>query len=317
MSSARSASSFKYLYSLVFKSGGDLSKIPEKVKKTPLKCFVKESSPYFLVTDDFFYIPCYFTKKAIDQFKAQNANVNVTDLRSRVILINEWSLELARVKSENVFTSYGGVELKLIVNSFKVNTASGDKICLNRHPNNLYRDNEMKTLINQYIHSAQTSTIESALKSESLPDISKFSGKGNVSQGVVKFATGDSFTNFGFKDAKTAVLDSTDLLKLDKGASAKLEKTSSVRPKVVNKPGLKQKKHSIKKADIAGVASKIAKYTPTGGKAAGATKQSAKRVGPKAIATPAADASGVQSTDLKTMRQFKKMVALHKKISKK
>ena len=146
--SGRNVSSFKYLYSLVFKNGGDLSKIPDKVKKTAMKCFVKESSPYFLVTDDFFYVPCYFTKKAVDQFKASNSNVNITDLRSRVILINDWSLELSKVNSADVFTSYAGVELKLIVNSFKVNDAGSDKISLNRHPINIYRDNEMKTLIN-------------------------------------------------------------------------------------------------------------------------------------------------------------------------
>ena len=62
-------SSFKYLFSEVFKNNGDVSKIPEKLKKTQIKCFVKESFPYFLVTDDFFYIPIYFTKKAVDQFK--------------------------------------------------------------------------------------------------------------------------------------------------------------------------------------------------------------------------------------------------------
>jgi hypothetical protein len=310
MSSIRSISSFKFLYSLVFKNKGDLSQIPDKVKKTALKCFVKESSPYFLVTDDYFYIPCYFTKKAIDQFKSQNSNVNVTDLRSRVIIINDWSLELARVKSENVFTSYAGVELKLIVNSFKVDSPS-EKISLNRHPSNIYRDNEMKTLINQYVHSAQSSTIETALKSESLPDISKFSGKGNVSQGVVKFAPGEDFTNFGFKEGKTAVLDSNDLLKLDKGASVKTAGGVNVKPKVVNKPSLKTKKQSIKKADIAGLAGKIVKHTPVS--KAGAEKVSVKRVGPKAIATPGAEKSSAQSTDLKTMRQFKRLVAQHKK----
>ena len=309
--SGRSVSSFKYLYSLVFKNGGDLSKIPEKVKKTAMKCFVKESSPYFLVTDDFFYVPCYFTKKAIDQFKSQNSNVNVTDLRSRVILINDWSLELARVKSEDVFTSYAGVELKLIVNSFKVNDSGSGNIALNRHPINIYRDNEMKTLINQYIHSAQTSTIASGLKSESLPDISKFSGKGNVSQGVVKFAAGDNFTNFGFKDAKTAVLDSTALLKLDKGAAAAKAEGKSVKPKVVGKAGLQVKKKSIKKSDVGALAARISKYTP-GGKG-DETKKSAARVGPKALPTPGDDMSGAATSDLRTMRHFKKMVAAHKK----
>lgn len=149
---AKNLSSFKYLYSLVFNNNGDLSKIPDKVRKTPIKCYVKESHPYFLVTDDYFYVPCYFTKKAVDSFKS-SSKANITDLRSKVITIKDWSLELARVKSEDVFTSYGGVELKLIVNDFAADSNSSS-ISLNRHPVNIYRDNEMKSTINQYIYNA-------------------------------------------------------------------------------------------------------------------------------------------------------------------
>ena len=94
-------SAFKILYQSVLKQG----KVPEKLKK-PIKCYVKESSPYFLVTDDFFYVPCYFTKKAVDSFKSKHSGVNITDLKSKVVEIGDWSLEMASVDSSSVFTSF-------------------------------------------------------------------------------------------------------------------------------------------------------------------------------------------------------------------
>ena len=299
-------SSFKYLYSLVFKNNGDLSKVPDKVRKTPIKCYVKESHPHFLVTDDFFYIPCYFTKKAVDGFKS-GSKANITDLRSKVVLITDWSLELASVNSQDVFTSYAGVELKLVVNAFKT---TNDSMSLNRHPLNIYRDNEMKNLINQFVHGAMTSTVAAACKNDSLPDVSKMSGKGNVAGGVVKFGNGATFTNYGFKAGKTAVLDSNTLLKADKGttAASKDKATKSVKPTV--KGGLSVKKKTITKKSVAGVAAKIAKYTPGGKEMA---KKSTSRVGPKAIATPSDGASSGKTTELKSMDQFKKLVAWHKK----
>ena len=302
---AKNLSSFKYLYSTVFKNGGDLSKIPDKVRKTPIKCYVKESHPYFLVTDDYFYVPCYFTKKAVDKFKS-GSNANITDLRSKVITIKDWSLELSRVKSEDVFTSYGGVELKLIVNEFS--TDNSGSVSLNRHPQNIYRDNEMKSLINQYVYDAQCSCVASGLKNESLPDISKLSGKGNVqSNGVLKFATGETFSNFGFKEGKTAVLDSNSLLKADKGSSARGDSGKNVKPKV---KGVAAKSKGIKKSDVSGLVSKITKFTPGGKDAA---KRSVAGKGPKALATPGQDLSGAGTTEIKSMRHFKKLVDWHKK----
>lgn len=286
---SRNASSFKYLWTTVFNNNGDFSKVPDKVRKTPIKCYVKESSPYFLVTDDFFYVPCYFTKKAADSVK------NLADLRGRVIVINDWSLELAKVKSEDVFTSYGGVELKLIVNS--LTAKAGDSISLNRHPANIYRDAEVKTCIGNFIWNAQKKAIASGVKGDSLPDISKLSGKGNVSQGIVKFAAGEAFSNFGFKAANTA----TVALPSRGKSSAK-----AVKPTV--KGGLSAKKKVISKAGKVGaVAKALSKWTPGGKGTAG--KKSTARGGK----TPAVDESGAGTTDVKTMAKFKKMMEWHKK----
>ena len=98
-------------------------------------------------------------------------------------------------------------------------------------------------------------------------------------------------------------MDSNSLLKADKGASAVAKAgDKSVRPKVSG--GLKAKKKSIKKTDVSGLASRIAKYTPSGKSA----KKSVGGKGPKALATPGEDLSGAGTTDIRSMKQFKRMV---------
>ena len=205
----------------MFKNKGDVAKVLGKMYN-PIMCYVKDSFPYFLVADNYFYIPCYFTKKAVDQFKSKTPNVNITDLRREVILIQDWSLELAQVDSASVFTSYAGVELKLIVKSFKVQPGNaGTKLSIIRYPVNIYRDSEIKNLVSSFVNEAQGAAISSAIKSESLPDIYKFQAKSSVAQGVVKFGAGDSFTAYGFKSGGTPVMEMNALYKLEKGGAPK------------------------------------------------------------------------------------------------
>jgi hypothetical protein len=54
-------SAFKILLKEMLNANGDWSKIPKDYKK-PLKYFLKESYPYFLVTDGYFFLQIYFTK---------------------------------------------------------------------------------------------------------------------------------------------------------------------------------------------------------------------------------------------------------------
>lgn len=113
---------------------------------------MKESFPHFLVTDNFFFVACYFTRKAIDDFKTKYNNINITDLKSKVIVITDWTLEINRVNSADIFTSYSGIEVKLIVKQFKPSLHDKDRVTLTRYPVNMYRDDEMKTLIQNYTH---------------------------------------------------------------------------------------------------------------------------------------------------------------------
>jgi hypothetical protein len=206
-------SAFKTLYSDMIRKGG-AGALQSKV----IKCYVKESFPHFLATDGFFYVPLYFTKKAVDEFHSKYSNVNITDLRSRVITINDWTLDMNRVNSANVFTSYGGIEIRMIVRSFRLTTQDVDSSTLTRHPVNLFRDDEMKTLIQNYTHGCLSGAVSSV--KESVADISKMTGKGNVSAGVVSFASGNNFDAYGFKDGKSATVDLQSIFRQEKGADA-------------------------------------------------------------------------------------------------
>ena len=135
----------------MFNQGGDFSKVSKDLKK-PLKCYVKESYPYFLVTDGYFFVQLYFTKEAVNEFKQKFSNVNITDLHDRVILIDKWTLEMKRVNSVEVFTSYANLEVRLIATSFRPNL--NEKLNPTRYPINLFRDDEMKTLIQHFRHQA-------------------------------------------------------------------------------------------------------------------------------------------------------------------
>lgn len=204
----------------MIKNGGDFSKLSESIPKKQIKCFVKESFPHFLVTDNFFYVACYFTKKVVDDFKAKYPNVNITDLKSKVIIITDWSLEMSQVNSADVFTSYGGIEIKLIVKQFKPSLTEKDKVTLTRYPVNLFRDDEMKTLIQNYTHGCITAAVQKSLKNDSLPEISKFTGKTDPKQGIVNFSSGATFTQYGFKEGKTQTVDMVTIFKQEKGADA-------------------------------------------------------------------------------------------------
>lgn len=298
-------SAFKQLYADMFRHGGD-SSIPKKT----IKCYVKESFPHFLVTDGFFYVACYFTKKAIDEFHSKFNNLNITDLKTRVITISDWTLEMNKVNSANVFTSYGGLEVRLIVKSFKPVTQEKDQPTLTRHPVNLFRDDEMKILIQNYTHQCMQAAVNSGAK-ENIHDISKFAAKASVSQDIVSFGAGPLFSAWTFKEGKTQTVDMNSIFKQEKGADA-LKKiqagpTSAGKAKVVGgaKKGAKGK--GKVSGGVGAVVEKISKFTP--GDKKSAAKKSTTRILTKAptLQSPAGD-KHAGTTDHTTMKEFQKMI---------
>jgi hypothetical protein len=243
--------------------GGDFSKLPDSIPKRKITCYVKEAHPYFLVADDFFYIPCYFTKKAVDDFRAKNPSVKITDLKLRVIELSNWSLEMVKVNSADVFTSYGGLELRLIVKEFNLNQKQGVQRVkqgdLQRYPVNIYRDDEIKTLFQRYTHDALSSAVKAGINKESLPDVSK---KTSVSSGVVKFNSGDNFSSWKFKEGKTAVVSIESIYAAEKGT--KKAAGSSGKAKVVSKTAVSKRK--VAKSGTGAIANQISRYSGNIGK---------------------------------------------------
>lgn len=123
--------------------------MPADMRKKDLQVFVKESKPYFLVSDSYFYVPAYFTPAALADFKQKFSQITLEELETKVIVITKWSLEL-RKADNSVFTSYAGLECRLIVHAFK--PLLKEKLHPTRFPTNLYRDDEFKTTIQAFRH---------------------------------------------------------------------------------------------------------------------------------------------------------------------
>ena len=284
-----SASAFKTLYTQMIQNGGDYDALPKDLLRKDLQVFVKETKPYFLVSDSFFYVPAYFTQGAITEYKSKFPQVNINDLEGKVIVITKWSLELRRVNSTEVFTSYNGVECRLIVHSFKPQLK--ESLHPTRYPTNLYRDDEFKTTIQAFRH-AQVVKAAAAKKVDMAPITG---GKGQVSQGILSNSCGE----WQFKEGNTKVVSL--------GGAAPTGGAADAAARV------KGKKASTKKATAkasskgaAAVDSLMAGGRKSTGKKSAAGKKS---VPSRAPATPEGGKRTKGSTGTMTVPQYKKFLS--------
>lgn len=280
-------SNLKTLFSNMIEAKGDFSKVDGSMKKQHLKLFVKESFPHFLVADGSYYVQAYFTKKAVDGFKSKNDSVNITDLKSKVIVINDWSLEMAKVNSNEVFTSYSGCQVRLVVNGFANDKQkSGAKV----YPSNLFRDSEIKTLIQHFHHEG---TVHAAAKAKAdMPEVGAKCGSGG---GSVNIQSG-----WSFKEGKTATMDMNAIFKAEKGSDAykKLNQSQSS-GKVKATGGKSGGKKSGKKVGSKGFMSKL--MTPGDNKRSTAHLNTFNK-------SPGDFAGDKHSTSLKTKKEFAKFL---------
>jgi hypothetical protein len=283
-------------------SGGDFGKVSNN--KKPIKCYVKESFPHFLVTDNFFYVAAYFTRKAVDDFKSRHSNVNITDLKSRVITISDWTLEMNRVNSSDVFTSYGGIEVRLVVKAFSVQAKSD--ITLSRHPVNIFRDQSIKTAIQHYHHGAVANAVSGA--KASMPEI------GSKGSSVVSFASGSNFSAWGFRDGKSATVDINSIFKQEKGSLPK-SPSSSGKARVLGGPSKKSK--GVKKPKASGVGktvNKLMKSATPGRKSV--AKKSTARIGKSGNMRTPGDSVKPGTARVSSQKDFNKMINFLKKNKK-
>jgi Telomere-binding protein beta subunit (TEBP beta) len=276
-------SAFKSLFTAMINADGDASKMSADFAKNSIKVFVKETSPYFLVSDSFFYVPAYFTKAAIDEHAKKFPNVKVADLTEKVILINNWSLELKRVDSNAVFTSYAGVEVRLIIHSFKPQL--NESITPTRWPTNLYRDDEFKNTIQQARHNATVA----ALAKANTGDAKIFAGKG---------------FDWNFKEGNTAVVAVSGAKKAAAPAATAAAKVKGgAAAKRTAKAATKDTKKVVKAAPSKTV-EKVLKFTPK--------KVVGKKSTGKKASSPGGKKSAAGTTDQMTMQTFKKFIKFQK-----
>lgn len=280
------ASAFKTLFTDMIKAGGDANKLNKQNLKQQLRLYVKEASPHFLVSDSQFFVPAYFTPEAAVNFNSKFASVSVDALAGKVILVTKWDLELRRVDSNQVWTSYAGLEVRLIVKEFK--PVMQDQGALPRHPTNLYRDDEFKTTIQEWRFAAAQKAAASANVS-----MAPLNGnKGSVAQGVVNCAT----------DAWSFKTSNTKTVSLRKAAS----------PKKAGTPGAVKATGGAKK-----VAAKSAGKVSSG-KGAAISKFAGSNKAKKSVSkvTPGKKSGGKVSkatTGVTTMKQYANVLAAAKK----
>lgn len=270
-----SASAFKTLYTQMIENGGDYDALPKDLLRKDLQVFVKETKHHFLVSDSFFYVPAYFTKAALTEYQSKFPTVNVSELEGKVIVITKWTLELRKVNSAEVFTSYAGVECRLIVHSFKPQLK--ESLHPTRYPTNLYRDDEFKTTIQAFRHQ-QVLAAAAGKKIEMAPIVG---GKNVVSQGVLANSCGE----WQFKEGNTKVET------LGGGKPTKKETTAAPKARGGKKASTKK---ATAKAAAKGVTAVDALAAATGVKKAGGKTS---RTGKKSVTSrPPATPEGGKRT---------------------
>ena len=295
-------SAFKKLFTDMINAGGDQDKLSKDMRKQMLKVFVKESQPHFLVSDSYFYVPAYFTPAALSEFKEKFSNVSISDLEAKVILVTNWSLELKR---SDAFTSYAGLEVRLIVHSFKPQLQ--EQLHPVRWPTNLYRDDEFKTTIQAFRHAQVQASV--AKNSTDLAPLS--GGKGHVSQGVIT-QKGDEWS---FKEGNTKVAALGGAVKKVVASTSAAKVKGGASGKRAAKASSKAKKSTTKASAASKTTDKVMKYTPSKKAATAAKpkgKQSAATKKAGAVPTPSGKKSKA-TTDKMTMATFKQFLKYHDK----
>ena len=145
-----SKSAFKLLLQNFLAVGADPLKLDKRYKKA-MRCQVREIAPQFLLTDGQYTLNSCISREAFKNFSKDAKNtVKVTELKDYMITIDQWELELAQVTSEESFSSYAGLEMRLIINKFSQHSQT--RVSLNnRYPQNLYRDDEACFCISKFL----------------------------------------------------------------------------------------------------------------------------------------------------------------------
>ena len=92
--------------------------LPPSLRKG-MKLFIIEMIPQILVSDGFNFIEAVFTKETINEFRKNFSHVKFSNLRDKVIYVQNWSLQVDHVDSRQSYNSYNNLTIKIVVEQFK------------------------------------------------------------------------------------------------------------------------------------------------------------------------------------------------------
>ena len=92
--------------------------LPRKVAEIkPYLCIV-EILPSIVVSDGYSTIEAIFTKESINEFRRSHGAMSFSKLRDRIILVNQWSLQVDAVDSMRYFHSCHNMTVRLVIEQF-------------------------------------------------------------------------------------------------------------------------------------------------------------------------------------------------------
>jgi len=136
----RSNADFKKAAVSLLENDNDWSKVPASLKG-PISVQAYVDNPQFIVNDETHFIGGYLTKPAFDAYR-KAFKVKLSDSKGEYFIIENWHLELVKVDSEDVFTSYADREVRLVIEKLKHDPSSN--LTANTFVDNLHRDNDLK-----------------------------------------------------------------------------------------------------------------------------------------------------------------------------
>jgi len=174
----RSNADFKRVAISLLEHDNDWDKVPNSLKG-PISVQAYVDNPQFVVNDETHFIGAYLTKKCFDSYRRE-FKVKLTESRHEYFIAENWKLELVKVDSEEVFTSYADREVRLVIEKLKHDPSSN--LTANTFVENLHRDNDLKLQVARL-------NLEEVREATELPDLGDLSRVEGKKIGVDKKAT--------------------------------------------------------------------------------------------------------------------------------
>lgn len=150
---------FKMIATELLAVGADPMQLPRALRQ-PFQCFVRETYPYFMVTDGYHYINLNFTFDALAKFQKETG-MSTCDTQHFLVCVDNWSVELGLVaNSRTDFMSCSNLTFKFVVHHMSLVTKEKLQMADHLWPANLYRDPEMRAHINCFLFSEQQKVLK-------------------------------------------------------------------------------------------------------------------------------------------------------------